>query len=210
MEPKVRVNNIEDYKNAGIIFINEVSQHVLAGYQHKKWKNESFIGGIGGGRDKTDSCYEFTALREFLEEVFGYNKIVDGINVSPIPEALIEEIKGFIKTKHPKVMYSWNYANIVLSFEDLQTILNLMASYPFKSEMYDKLPTNVSDLVFNRKVVKNTEVSHLCILPLVKHNLKIPNQKDPKNPINTPFVANNFTKDLHGLINDPIKIIITP
>jgi len=49
------------------------------------------------------------------------------------------------------------------------------------------MPTTLEDLIFQRKLVqKKVELSHLCILPLVKHS--------PKNQYVDPYFLDDIAK----------------
>ena len=51
-------------------------------------------------------------------------------------------------------------------------MLNILNDHNIVSNIYDKFPLTISDLIFKRKANKTSEISHLCLLPL-KENLLI-------------------------------------
>jgi hypothetical protein len=54
--------------------------------------------------------------------------------------------------------------------------------------MYDEMPLSLNDLILKRSFGKDSEISHLCLLPVVKHAR------------GTPYVENCFMKDIIGLL----------
>lgn len=72
-----------DYNSAGIIFTD--GKHVLAGYQKNR-----FFSGIGGSKEPSETDPKFTAIREMLEELFGFDEIK---NLDESEEKINEKIK---------------------------------------------------------------------------------------------------------------------
>ena len=145
----------DEYTASGVVFTNGV--HILAGYQPNKKK--PCISGIGG-RKKPGETYFETAIRELVEELF---------EIYTIPQELLQDIREQMLPK--KIIRTEGYVNHVYTFSDLQTLLILMKKHSMESELYKEMPSNISELVFNRTIVKKqVEISHICILPLVKHD----------------------------------------
>ena len=139
---------------SGAIFTN--GTHVLAGYQPNKQK--PCVSGIGGRKEPGETFLE-TALREVFEELF---------EIYTIPKELFQDIRVLLVPKH--ILRTDGYWNLVYTFKDLQTLLGLMKKHNVESELYEELPSTLYGLVVERKLVqKKVELSHLCILPLVKH-----------------------------------------
>ena len=74
--------------------------------------------------------------------------------------------------------------------------MNLIKKYSIVSELYDVLPSNINELIFNRKILsKRTEISHVCILPLVR------------NDANPQCIDPCFLSDLHRVMEISIDIL---
>lgn len=84
MTSLIKLNTLE-YNSAGIIFTDE--KHVLAGYQKNK-----FYSGIGGKKELSDLSVKFTAIREMLEELFGFEMIEQNLETEKKIEKNIEEL----------------------------------------------------------------------------------------------------------------------
>ena len=132
---------------AGIMFTD--GKLVLCGYsQHK-----SQITGIGGKAHENEQLVE-TAIRETIEELFEFEVI---------PEALLRYLKTCLSFDH--VIGIPAYTVFVMSFTDLQKILDILKMFVLKSDVYSEIPTNLSEMIFNRKVNFSSELSHLILLP---------------------------------------------
>ena len=141
---------------SGIFFTN--GELVLCGYQsNKKIPN---ISGFGGKREDNDKTLIHTAIRETLEELF---------NIKPDIE-LINNIILMFNTN--KTIINNDYYLIIYSFDNLELLLQLLQKNNIHSNLYDKFPSNISELIFTRKIDINAEISHLCLLPL-KENLQL-------------------------------------
>jgi hypothetical protein len=90
-------------------------------------------------------------------------------NIFVIPDKLLNEI---YEIKPLKINYSNKYVNLVYSFDQLDDILEIIHAYKLKSNLYYTFPTCINELIFNRKILNN-EISHLCLLPIVKSQIKI-------------------------------------
>lgn len=156
------------YSCAGAIFTN--GTHILAGYQPNK--KRPFISGIGGRMEKAETFIE-TAIRETIEEI---------LDVKVVPPKLIYDVINEVKWK--KTMKNGSYWIVIYTFEDLFNILKISAIHLKTSPIYKKIPTNLEELLFKRIPLKKSEISQLCILPIVSH------------PDNSPFVDNNLLKDI--------------
>lgn len=163
----------DNYKASGVLFTN--GTHMLAGYQSNK--KTSFISGIGGTRENGETYFE-TAIRETLEELF---------EIYIITEKLFQDIKEHLIPK--KVIQIKQYINIIFSFSDLQILMDLIKKHNIISELYVSFPSNINDLIFNRKLLdKKVEISHLCILPLVNYS-------------NTSHIDRHFLSDISQVMD---------
>jgi len=162
----------DEFVAAGVVFTN--GTHILAGYQPNKKK--PCISGIGGMKEDGETYYE-TALRETFEELF---------ELYDVPDTLIHKIR---ETLQPlDIIFTEDYVNIIFTFTDLETLLDLMKLYSMKSDLYDDIPNNLHDFIFKRKRLNTKmEISHLCILPLVNHDISVP------------FIDPNFQSDLANI-----------
>lgn len=162
----------KDFTAAGVVFTD--GKLILGAYQPEKKK--PFISGIGGGREEGET-FEITAIREMLEELFEYR---------PTDPALVLDVLSQFSNYQEKQLD--NYKMMVYTFEDLENILQYVATKNIPTKMYDVFPTTLNELLFTRKVFHHTEfvpeLSHLCLLPIVKHNL------------NQPFVSMDFLREI--------------
>jgi hypothetical protein len=168
------IYNEESFKAAGCVFTD--GKLLLAGYQPRKRK--PFISGLGGKKEEGEN-YLDTAIRETIEELFEFKSI---------PKELILEIKNIAPIK---IIQNGSYIIVVYTFNDLDMFLKIMSKYNLRSILYDSMPKNITELIFNRKTTYNTnnifykpEVSHLAILPLVEHSK------------NNPYVDPYFIEDM--------------
>ena len=130
---------------AGCMFTN--GQVVLAGFQPKIGK----ISGFGGAKINDEMPYE-TAIRETLEELFGFENI---------PYELIAKMP--IVDRH--IAYP-SYTCFLYNFDDLDTILRRARRYFLTSPYYVDFPTNISELILNRQYSDDTmEVTQLFLIP---------------------------------------------
>jgi len=140
--------------SAGAFFTD--GKLVLCGYQ----KNN--ISGFGGKKELTDKTYVETAIRETLEEL---------LDIKPDKE-IIYLIN--LNILHRMLFVQNNYNMLIYTFHDLEMILHLLNKKNITSKLYDVFPLTISELIFNRKIDTNSEISQLCLLPL-KENILINN-----------------------------------
>jgi len=164
------LSNSEGYKAAGSVFTD--GKIILAGYQPRK--RVPTISGIGGKKEDGET-YMKTAIRETLEELFE-------IEVSA---QLISELEVI---PPQKIVQNGSYIIAVYTFNDLENMLKFIKRKGLTSKLYDIMPSTLMELIFNRKLVENPEISHLALLPLVKHG-------------DAPLVDKYFIKDMPILMS---------
>jgi len=148
-----------NYKGAGILFAN--NRVALAGVQKHRRLAETggtgILSGLGGRRELSDMDWYYTAWREVIEELY---------NESIIPAALIMElcIKIPLTTKP---LYINEYVMCRLSFEQLEYMMRICAKSKYKlySNVYEKLPLSLTDLIMKRLPTYNTEIGALSLIP---------------------------------------------
>lgn len=164
---------IPDYECAGILFTD--MKHVLAGYQPNKRK--PCITGIGGGREEGEQ-YMDTAIRETIEELF---------NVDEVSKKLIHTIRDTIPPK--QIIMNEYYVTIVYNFDDLHTFLKIVKRFKLQTNVYDKFPLTIMDVLMHRKLnVPKAEIKHLVLLPFIQHL------------DNYPLIHREFLEDMNKLI----------
>lgn len=154
-----------NYNSAGVIFTD--GKHVLTGYQ----KN-SFFSGIGGGREQFDLDAKFTAIREMLEELFGFDeiKILDSSesdinekirnlqileselhakklsrnmnNISSYIENLIKEIQKSITKERDLLSLYINRAMIKSNNQKMRQLIDEISRIPIQKFMYHEKYAN--------------------------------------------------------------------
>jgi hypothetical protein len=137
---------------AGIVFLNKFNSTILAGYNIKI----NSISGIGG-KSLENEDLDKTAIREMLEELF---ELQENTNLNNYINLILAIITP------SNIINSNNYYIHIYNFEDLQQILNILNLNNIKSKLYDIFPTNLTELIFNRKINEATEISNLCLLPI--------------------------------------------
>lgn len=160
--------------NAGCLFTNGI--HVLAGYQ----PNKQFpsINGIGGKPEEGEETL-VTALREFLEEMFGiYDCVKCVYSLRDVAPRRILEQKRYI--------------TYIYDFNDLLKMLDIVSGIGVSSLLYAEFPRSLDELLFNRLAIKS-EISHLCLLPLLEHGA---------HPFVEPYFVRDLTK-IRQLLNTP-------
>jgi hypothetical protein len=151
---------IPKFKAAGCFFTDEGERYVLAGYQQTKTIPK--LSGIGGAKLSGETPVQ-TALRETVEELFDIEKV---------PRCLLQELEVNVPPR--RVVQNHSYQLVCYTFEDLELILMILASRGIKTTLYDTFPKTIHELLFQRKVRKEAEISHLALLPFVEHQGKNP------------------------------------
>lgn len=166
--------DVEDFSAAGVFFHNNI--HTLGGYQPHK--QSPYVSGIGGSRE-TGEDYFTTAIRECIEELF-HLRVTD--------MSVITRIRIHV---HPRrVLDLKGYVILVYTFTDLQAMINILYNCGMISPLYDKKPTCIEDLVFKRKVNPDAEISHLVVLPFIKH-------RDSGN-----YMDREFLRDIRAIFSE--------
>lgn len=133
---------------AGILFTD--GKMVLAGYKPYK----GYITGIGGKQKENEPLFQ-CAVRETLEELFGWTTIR--------PEVLtiaMDRLQYFHSTQHK------GYTQFHCSFDSLRAILVFLSMFMgVTSPYYNVFPFTVEDLIFNRKIMEGAEIAQLALLP---------------------------------------------
>ena len=158
-----------EYTSAGCIFTN--GTHIIAGYQPNK--PNPCISGLGGKKEEGETVLQ-TAIRETIEELFGFYDFPEIV----LKVCLLEPMQVF---------HNGKYGMVVYSFCDLEKILVIVKESGKVSPLYAEMPVSLNDLLFLRMEGK-AEISHLCVLPLLKHEKKYP------------FIEPYFLKDLQMLV----------
>ena len=142
-----------EWSAAGILFTNGTM--ALGGYQ--PYKPIPCISGLGGKRETCDQYPPDTAFREALEELFG---------LETVPIVLLNFLTiTFSCPDH--VLCSTNYIQYVYSFKDLLSLLHICNNHGLVSPLYDVFPTTLEALLLQRKVRRDTELSHLALVPVL-------------------------------------------
>jgi len=160
-----------DFWAAGVMFTDR--RLMLAGYQSHG--ERSCISGLGGKREGKET-FSQTAVREMVEELFHAQcslELIERIEATVIPESIIRND---------------NYIFLVYSFKSLNDIMSLLISLDANSPIYKNFPKNINELIFNREPLKDTEISTLCLIPVVNH------------PKAYQFIDDNLIDDMRLLI----------
>ena len=162
----------EEYRTwtgAGLVFTN--GDLILCGYEpHKKIPA---IYGIGGKRESTDTTYYHTAFREAFEEILG---------VGP-PAGLVGTLAGAARPQKT-VKVGGGYIMIQYTFADLAHFLDIMRRAGVRTLFYTKAPRTLEDLLIRRLCRASTEMTHLCVLPVVRP---------------APMVSRDLASDIEGI-----------
>jgi hypothetical protein len=142
-----------EWSAAGLLFTNGTT--ALGGYQ--PYKQIPCISGLGGKREACDQYPPDTAFREALEELFG---------LETVPSVLLN-LLTIIFSFPDHVLCSMNYIQYVYSFEDLLSLLHICNDHGLVSPLYDVFPVTLDALVLKRKVRRDTELSHLALVPVL-------------------------------------------
>lgn len=144
--------SVQEFMGAGCVFTD--GKHVLAGYQ--PFKKFPCISGIGGHRENGETPYQ-TAFRETVEEIY---------HVSTLPPQLIPNL---IRSLPPrKADNHMNYIILNYNFEDFKKFIKICKKSGLQSPLYRKLPRSLMECIRNRDASTNAEISHLCLLPVIK------------------------------------------
>lgn len=125
---------------------------VLAGYNPRTLS----ISGIGGKKKGNETAVQ-TAIRETLEELF---------ELENIPEELTTVLYDTVK--FDKLFFRSGYTTFVMTFKDLDLFIDSLALFPVVSRVYDSKPKSIEQLLMNRKVVPDAELTHLMMIPCVR------------------------------------------
>jgi hypothetical protein len=122
------------YGAAGVLFRDET--HFIAGYQPKL----GLINGIGGKKEAGDKNAKATALREMLEELFGYNdpRIIDAL----------------VTIQEEKVIDYGSYIVYVYSLYHLSSMLYIISTFRLQSPYYEHHPLTIHDLIYKRRLLE--------------------------------------------------------
>ena len=135
---------------AGILFTD--GKLVLAGYKPYK----GYITGIGGKQKENEPLFQ-CAVRETLEELFGWT------NIHPEIVTVSTERLECIRETHYK-----GYTQFHCSFESLRLLLVFLSMFmQVKSSYYTSFPFTIDELLFNRNVPDGAEIAQLALLPYV-------------------------------------------
>ena len=132
-------------KGAGCLFIQDA--YVLTGYNptHNIWS------GIGGKVEPNESP-RYTAYRETIEELFGFSpsqKILDDC------EAAFGMIPLIIRE---------NYGVIKISFDLYVHLSYILRAHKCTSPFYNNIPISFDEVISQRKVVENAEITELKVI----------------------------------------------
>ena len=150
-------NPLKQHTAAGCFFTDD--SLFLAGYQPNKKKPE--ISGLGGKKKRGETPRQ-TAVRETLEELFDFHII---------PKHILQAVNAI---EPRKLVWNGSYAIFVYSFKNLETILKTVKDSNIESSVYENIPLTIIDLLLKRRISKKSEISHLCLLPCVKHEYEHP------------------------------------
>jgi hypothetical protein len=140
-------------RGAGVLFRDET--HFIGGYQPKI----GLINGIGGKKEPGDKNAKETALREMLEELFGYSdsKIIDALST----------------IKEEKVIEHDTYTVYVYSLYHLSSMLHIISTFRIQSDYYEQNPLTIRDLIYKRLLLQgeaqaHQELTKIHLLPLTR------------------------------------------
>lgn len=126
--------------------------HILAAYQPNK--KRPHISGFGGKRMNEETFLQ-TALRETVEELFD-------VEVSQ------KLVRTLTQTVFPtKVILRGSYICVIYTFDQLIDILQICKKF-LENSVYPVFPETLEELILKRQPRATSELSHLCLLPLVR------------------------------------------
>ncbi len=157
----------EAYTAAGCLFTE--NGLVLAGVQPNK--TPRCISGLGGKKNFGET-YIHTALRETVEELYGYDYFEHMVEFSEI----IRKVINTVPIRN--TIDNGNYISVVYNFKDLEAIMEIVAKQRLSSPFYLRPPKTLQDLLLKRnwnfKEEVQPEVTTLVLLPtseiMVDHN----------------------------------------
>ena len=134
---------------AGIFFSDD--RHLLAAYQRKNGR--LLISGLGGKQEVSDPTLYYTAVRETLEELYDIQPSTGLINqvIHAVKPHVTIDVEG--------------YANFYLSFDQLNSIMEMVAA-DTHSPIYRAMPRTLTELIQNRRPLPNSEVTALALIPM--------------------------------------------
>ena len=136
-------------QSAGILFTD--GKLALVGYKSYK----GHITGIGGKKTENETIF-VCAVRETLEEIFGYSKV---------DETLVSAALQYLHPTH--FVTNKGYTHFLCSFESLKMLLVYMSLLGMSSPLYPEMPLTLEDILLKRKVKERAELSHLALIPMV-------------------------------------------
>ena len=154
----------EGYTAAGCLFME--NGLVIAGIQPNK--TPRCISGLGGKKHFGET-YIQTALRETVEELYGYDYFEHMVEFSDI----IRKVINTVPIRN--TIENGTYISVVYTFKDLETIMGIVAKQKLVSPFYVTPPKTLQDLLLKRDWRDALpEVTTLVLLPasqtMVDHN----------------------------------------
>jgi hypothetical protein len=135
---------------AGCLFTD--GKTVLAGLQEK---NEKLVlSGFGGKIEETDETIVDAGIREALEEL---------LHIQPPAELVRYLMVHYIPRNSFK---NGDYTVFVYGFDDLIDFLHICLGFGVSSPLYDVFPKDLLSLLLNRKILLESEVRQLALLPV--------------------------------------------
>lgn len=155
------------YIGAGLVITNGTL--ILCGYE--PYKRKPAIYGIGGKRESIDTTYRETAFREAIEELLGITIIPPRVlkKLTHRTPIYIEDVSGYIMIHY--------------SFMDLEWFLSCLRG--LRSPFYDRMPRSLQELLLNRRVEASTEMTHLCVVPVISP---------------TPLISRDLSADIDRIV----------
>jgi len=145
----------EGYTAAGCLFTE--NGLVLAGVQPNK--TPRCISGLGGKKHFGET-YIQTALRETVEELYGYDYFEHMVEFSEIIRKVINTVPS------RNCIENGNYISVIYTFKDLEAIMGIVAKQGLSSPFYVKPPKTLQDLLLKRNWGDlQPEVTTLVLLP---------------------------------------------
>jgi hypothetical protein len=129
-------------KGAGILFYRDNT--FLTGFSThlKRWS------GFGGKIEESDKSVQNAAIREVVEEIYGFTP----------PEHLIDRLK---QVRIINTLDRNGYTLYLCDIDEIKWIGALLIFFGFKSPYYEVMPRNVIDLITKRKTPVDAEVTKI-------------------------------------------------